>query len=339
LSRKQAAVELDALFRLARNMSLAEEERRKAAMLIARLLLPTTPTGDPSWSRAVADEYGFVISAKIASEYRDATLLLEKLENGNGSIRPGNARQAEKARARLAAIRRSLEPPPHSKYGRYRPHRRGQPFDQDQFQKDLGRLLELRLRRRSKIGLTEQEVAEEAHRMTRADTLKYGAEGKARKMLADLEREARLAALDRRPLESRTEEDLRLLRLLYWMPSTSAEDPEQARYHPLRDATPANDGNLYPYNSKRRPPPYLVDEDGVQIADMPQIVYSNPNYWPYTPEGRPPFVPPAAVPENSIHSASPEEAGSSHDRRADRDPPSACNPRQQPIPVAAPGSK
>jgi hypothetical protein len=66
LSRKQAAVELDALFRLARNMSLAEEERRKAAMLIARLLLPTTPTGDPSWSRAVADEYGFVISAKIA---------------------------------------------------------------------------------------------------------------------------------------------------------------------------------------------------------------------------------------------------------------------------------
>ena len=339
LSRKQAAVELDALFRLARNMSLAEEERRKAAMLIARLLLPTTPTGDPSWSRAVADEYGFVISAKIASEYRDATLLLEKLENGNGSIRPGNARQAEKVRTRLAAIRRSLVPPPHSKYGRYRPHRRGQPFDQDQFHKDLGRLLELRLRRRSKIGLTEQEVAEEAHRMTRADTLKYGAEGKARKMLADLEREARLAALDRRPLESRTEEDLRLLRLLYWMPSTSAEDPEQARYHPLRDATPANDGNLYPYNSKRRPPPYLVDEDGVQIADMPQIVYSNPNYWPYTPEGRPPFVPPAAVPENSIHSASPEEAGSSHDRRADRDPPSACNPRQQPIPVAAPGSK
>ena len=175
--------------------------------------------------------------------------------------------------------------------------------------------------------------------MTRADTLKYGAEGKARKMLADLEREARLAALDRRPLESRTEEDLRLLRLLYWMPSTSAEDPEQARYHPLRDATPANDGNLYPYNSKRRPPPLWIDEDGVQIADMPQIVYSNPNYWPYTPEGRPPFVPPAAVPENSIHSASPEEAGSSHDRRADRDPPSACNPRQQPIPVAAPGSK
>ena len=335
LSRKQAAVELDALFRLARNMSLAEEERRKAAMLIARLLLPTTPTGDPSWSRAVADEYGFVISPKIASEYRDAKLLLEKLKNGNGSIRPGNARQAEKVRTRLAAIRRSLVPPPHSKYGRYRPHRRGQPFDQDQFQKDLGRLLELRLRRRSKIGLTEQEVAEEAHRMARADTLKYGAEGEARSRLAHLESEAKLAA----PLESSTEVELRLLRLLYWTHSPT-EDPEQAHYHPLRDATPANDGNLYPYNSKRRPPPYLVDEDGVQIADMPQIVYSNPNYWPYTPEGRPLLVvPPTVVPENSIHAASPEEAGSSHDRRADRNPPSACNPRQQPIPVAAPGSK
>ena len=339
LSRKQAAVELDALFRLARNMSLAEEERRKAAILIARLLLPTTPTGDPSWSRAVADEYGFVISAKIASEYRDAKLLLEKLKNGNGSIRPGNARQAEKARARLAAIRRSLEPPPHSKYGRYRPHRRGQPFDQDQFQKDLGRLLELRLRRRSKIGLTEQEVAEEAHRMARADTLKYGAEGEARKRLADLEREERIVAGNGQRLEPKATMELQLLRLLYGMPPAFALNPELEADYPQRDATPANDGNLYPYNSKRRPAPYLVDEDGIQIADLPKIVYSNPNYWPYTPEGRPPFVPPAAVPENSIHSALPEEAGSSHDRRADRDPPSACNPRQQPAPIAAPSSK
>jgi transposase len=52
--QKQAAVELDSLFRLARNVSLAEEERRKAA---ARVLLPATPTGDPSWSRAVADSW------------------------------------------------------------------------------------------------------------------------------------------------------------------------------------------------------------------------------------------------------------------------------------------
>jgi hypothetical protein len=63
-SQKQAAVELDSLFRLARNASLTEEERRKAAARMARVLLPATPTGDPSWSRAVADEYGFVISPK-----------------------------------------------------------------------------------------------------------------------------------------------------------------------------------------------------------------------------------------------------------------------------------
>ena len=111
-SQKQVAVELNSLFRLARNASLTEEERRKAAARMARVLLPATPTGDPSWSRAVADEYGFVISPKIASEYRDAKLLLRKLEDGKGSIRPGNVRQADKARARLAAIRRSLEPPP-----------------------------------------------------------------------------------------------------------------------------------------------------------------------------------------------------------------------------------
>jgi hypothetical protein len=108
LSRKQAAV--DSLLRLARNVSLAEEERRTAAARMARLLLPATPTGDRSWSRAVADEYGFVISPKIASEYRDAKLLLEEIENSHGSIRPGNALQADKARARLSAIRRSLEP-------------------------------------------------------------------------------------------------------------------------------------------------------------------------------------------------------------------------------------
>ena len=128
--------------------------------------------------------------------------------------------------------------------------------------------------------------------MARADTLKYGAEGEARKRLADLEREERIVAGNGQRLEPKATMELRLLRLLYWVPSTSAEDPERAYYHPLRDAKPANDGNLYPYNSKRRPPPYLVDEDGVQIADLPKIVYSNPNYWPYTAEGRPPLVPP-----------------------------------------------
>ena len=196
-SQKQAAVELDSLFRLARNASLTEEERRKAAARMARVLLPATPTGDPSWSRAVADEYGFVISPKIASEYRDAELLLQKLKDGNGSIRPGNVRQADKARARLAAIRRSLEPPPHSKYGRYRTyrhHRPDQPVAQDQFQQDKKRLFELAHKRRSKIGLTEEEVAEEAHRMARADTLLYGVEGEARRRLDNLETQAKFAA-------------------------------------------------------------------------------------------------------------------------------------------------
>jgi hypothetical protein len=192
LGQKQAAVELDSLLRLARDASLTEEERRKAATRMARVLLPATPTSDPSWSRAVADEYGFVISPKIASEYRDAKLLLQKLEDGNGSIRPGNVRQADKLQARLAAIRRSLEPPPlpplepptHLLYGMYVARRivpageePSQPVGQDQFQHDQVRLFSLERKRRSKIGLTEEEVAEEAHRMARADTLMYGADG------------------------------------------------------------------------------------------------------------------------------------------------------------------
>ena len=293
-SQKQVAVELDLLFRLVRNVSLAEEERCKAAARMARILLPATPTGDPSWSRAVADEYGFVISPKIASEYRDAKLLLEKLEHSNGPIAPWNVRQADKARARLAAIRRSLEPPPHSKYGRYR-HRHprpDQPVAQDQFQQDVTRLFELEHKRRSKIGLTQEEVAEEAHRMARVDTLRYGAEGAARKRLANLERQVMFAARNRRRLQPRATKDLRLLRLLYGMRSTYAEDPEQTPDHPLRDAKPANNGNLYPYNSKLRPPPLWIDEDGVEIADQPKVVYSDPHYWPYTAQRPPPFVPP-----------------------------------------------
>jgi hypothetical protein len=170
--------------------------------------------------------------------------------------------------------------------------------------------------------------------MARADTLKYGAEGEARSRLAHLESEAKLAA----PLESSTEVELRLLRLLYWTHSPT-EDPEQAHYHPLRDATPANDGNLYPYNSKRRPPPLWIDEDGVQIADQPKIVYSNPNYWPYTAERPSPFVLPAFVSEDLVRAASRDEVGSSQDRRDDRDPPSACDSSQQPVSLAAPDSK
>ena len=310
-SQKQAAVELNSLFRLARNASLTEEERRKAAARMARVLLPATPTGDPSWSRAVADEYGFVISPKIASEYRDAKLLLQKLEDDNGSIRPGNVRQADKARARLAAIRRSLEPPPHSNYGRYRRHRSDQPVAQDQFQQDRKRLSELEHKRLSKIGLTQEEVAEEAHRMARADTLIYGVEAEAKKRLANLERKASFAARNRRRLRPRATKDLRLLRVLYGMPATFAQDPDQTPDYPLRDAKPANDGNLYPYNSKLRPPPLWIDKDGVEIADQPKIVYSDPRYWPYTAQTPPPFVQPAFVSENLICAISREEPESS----------------------------
>ena len=308
-SQKQAAVELDSLFRLARNASLTEEERRKVAARMARVLLPATPTGDPSWSRAVADEYGFVISPKIASEYRDAKLLLQKLKDGNRSIRPGNVRQADKARARLAAIRRSLEPPPHSKYGRYRPHRSDQPVGQNQFQQDRVRLFELKHKRRSKIGLTQEEVAEEAHRMARVDTLKFGAEAEARRRLAKLESQASRAARNGQRLEPRAMTDLRLLRAFFGMPPTYAADPELWPDHPFRDAKPANDGNLYPRNSKLRPPPLWIDEDGVEIADQPKKVYSDPRVWPYTGQRE---VPAPLVPHSFI--PPPEEAESSHDR-------------------------
>jgi hypothetical protein len=79
--------------------------------------------------------------------------------------------------------------------------------------------------------------------------------------------------------------DLQLLRVLYGLPPTYAADSEQTPDYPLRDAKPANDGNLYPYNSKLRPPPLWIDEDGVEIADQPKVVYSDPHYYPYTAQG------------------------------------------------------
>ena len=128
--------------------------------------------------------------------------------------------------------------------------------------------------------------------MARVDTLIYGAEVAARTRLANLERQVWLAPGNRPRLQPRATKDLRLLRLLYWEHSTSTEDPEQAPDYPLRDAKPANDGNLYPYNSKLRPPPLWIDEDGVEIADQPKVVYSDPHYWPYTAQMPPSFVPP-----------------------------------------------
>jgi len=281
LSRSHIA-ELAIQQRLARDASLTEEERRKTTTRMAWVLLPATPTGDPSWSRAVTDEYRFVISPKIANEYRDAKLALLELHDSNGSIKPGNVRQADKLQTRLAAIRRRLEPPPHACYGMYVPHRCEQPVGQDQCQQDRRRLSSLEHKRRSKIGLTEEEVAQEAHCMARVDTLIYGAEGEARKRLADLEKQARWARNNQRRLKPAAKKDLRLLRVLFGMPSTFATDPEDDLVHPLCNTKPANDGNLYPYNSKLRPPPLWTDEDGVEIADQPKVFYDDPRCWPYT---------------------------------------------------------
>ena len=142
--------------------------------------------------------------------------------------------------------------------------------------------------------------------MARVDTLKFGAEAEARRRLAKLESQASRAARNGQRLEPRAMTDLRLLRAFFGMPPTYAADPELWPDHPFRDAKPANDGNLYPYNSKLRLPPLWIDEGGVEIADQPKIVYSDPRYWPYTAE-RPP-LPPPAVPEVFIPPVSREEA-------------------------------
>ena len=82
--------------------------------------------------------------------------------------------------------------------------------------------------------------------------------------------------------------DLRLLRLLYWEPSNFAEDPEQMPDYPLRDAKPANDGNLYPYNSKIRPPPYWNPSLSPVIPTIGPIPRKGPPFVPPQPQTNPP---------------------------------------------------
>ena len=324
----------NSLFRLARNANLTEEERRKAAARMAQVLLPATPTGDPSWSRAVADEYGFVISPKIASEYRDAELLLQvKLKNSNGSIRPGGERQAEKARACLAAIRRSLEPPPHSKYGRYRGHRSDQPAGLDQFQQDLRRLFELEDKRRSKIGLPREEVAEEAHRMARADTLVCG-RGGGKKTVGRPRKASEVCGVESTTpqAEGSGGPAAPAATLLGCLPQPRIRKMHSiirsAMRSPPMTATSIHTTQKY---GRRRSGSMKTAS---RSPTYPRLSTAIPAFGPIPGKGKCRHLSYLIVSSRRRRRQNHRMIG-----RDDRDPPSACNPSQQPVPVAAPRSK
>ena len=53
---------------------MAADQRRKAALEATNYLLPKKPGMERWWINAPVDEYGFVISPEIATEYPDAKL-------------------------------------------------------------------------------------------------------------------------------------------------------------------------------------------------------------------------------------------------------------------------
>ncbi len=83
-------VTLDVLFSVVQDATTAPAQRRKAASQPARHFLPKNSAR--GWPGAVADEFGFVISPKMATEYRHSVLQLQNLSDGGGL----NPRDAEK---------------------------------------------------------------------------------------------------------------------------------------------------------------------------------------------------------------------------------------------------
>jgi hypothetical protein len=261
-------VTLDLLFSIIQDATTAPAQRRKAAAEAALHFLPKNPAR--GWPGAVADEVGFVISPKMATEYRDSLLALQNLSDGGGARILSTKKKADKLRARIKMIQQRLQCPCPSRYS-----------IEKQWLNDRQRVRDLAQKRQSKIVLNAEEDADEAHRMARSDSLQAGSEEAAKLRLDDLKQKARAFKGRHGPRLTRREwVELRLLRLLY-SPSESAfeyKPDDDPHYHPLRDEPVAENGNLYPPNSRLRPAPNdPEDADFVELVEVPRYEYSNPN--------------------------------------------------------------
>ena len=142
-------------------------------------------------------------------------------------------------------------------------------------------VLESAKKRASKVVLTEEDDAEEAHRMARADSFGAGPEVAAKERLYELKEKERVFRSRGDHLTRKELTDLRLLRLLYsaTQSSLSLGPDDDLGYHPFRDEPVAEDGNLYPPKSRLRPVPGSPkDEEIDEFVSLPRYVYGNPNY-------------------------------------------------------------
>jgi hypothetical protein len=230
--------------------------------------LPKTPVR--GWPGAVADECGFVISPKMAIEYRDCKLQLRNLDSSGSNVL-STAKKAAKLLARIKMIQQRLDCPCPSRYG------------DKQWQNDRERVRALAHKRESKIALTEAEDADEALRTARSDSLLVGPEEAARKRLQDqdLQQKKRLKKSVGRRMTRKEQIELRLLGLLYSSSASAfSSDMGDQFYcgHPFSDDPFAEDGNLYPPDTRLRPTPSSPeDEESVECISCPPFVTGNPN--------------------------------------------------------------
>jgi hypothetical protein len=95
---------LDALFGIVQDAAADPKARRKAALRIAEFLLPKSGKK----AKAVADDYGFTINPKLASEYRNIQLEVRSLAKQPTRKLPAVGLRILKLRARSDAVLRRL---------------------------------------------------------------------------------------------------------------------------------------------------------------------------------------------------------------------------------------
>jgi hypothetical protein len=139
---------LEALFGVVQDATANPKARRKAAQKIAEFLLPKTPKKP----KVIPDEYGFLISPKLANAYRSIKRELWVLKREPTHKIPAIAAEIKKLEARSGALLRRLQMPYPTKYG------------DKEADKDIDRLGELSSLRSDGAALTEAQQAEEARR-------------------------------------------------------------------------------------------------------------------------------------------------------------------------------
>jgi len=226
---------LDLLLGMVQDPTAQPAERRKAALEVARFLLPEKP-GSTKRGKFPPDECGFSIDPNLAKELRDAKLQLAGLRLSSKKLGPyAVAQKASKLHARIKEIQGWLRCPCPSKY-RLK-------YDVDgaevpgEIVRDGERLAIFGKRRAEKNTFTAEEDLEEAIRTARYESFLVSPEIAAAKRVAELRQKKRVADTGGPPLSRAEKVTLRFLGLLYPPPRRTIDEIDEGflEGHPFWD--------------------------------------------------------------------------------------------------------